>query len=95
MVCALASTYVFWTARIFWTARMEIVGQSAGESAFCGRQVFHNCAGLKLRLVDSSCRSDTAVFTGSVAVTRPFVSDVTLVFTWLISHMPTCPFAHR
>ena len=26
----------------------------------------------------SGCRSGTAVFTGSVAVTRPFVSDVTL-----------------
>ena len=29
--------------------------------------------------VNSCCRSCTAVFTGSVAVTRPFVSDVTLV----------------
>jgi len=28
--------------------------------------------------VNSCCRSGTAVFTGSVAVTRPFVSDVTL-----------------
>ena len=50
------------------------------ENDTCGRQVFHNCA-RKLRLVDSGCRSDTAVFTGSVAVTRPFVSDVTLTCT--------------
>ena len=28
--------------------------------------------------VNSCCRSGTAVFTGSVAVTRPFVSDVSL-----------------
>ena len=65
---------------MFWTARMEIVGQSAGESALCsssfrdgqlvkrivvcrmendtcGRQVFHNYAGVyrKLRLADSGC----------------------------------------
>ena len=67
VLCALDSTYVFWTARMFLTARMEIVGpgrrsertmqqiiesRAAGmENDTCGRQVFHTCA-RKLRLVD-------------------------------------------
>ena len=63
------------------TLQQFIQSRAAGmENDTCGRQVFHNCA-RKLRLVDSGCRSDTAVFTGSVAVTRPFVSDVTLTCT--------------
>ena len=63
------------------TLQQFIQSRAAGmENDTCGRQVFHNYADVcwKLRLVDSGCRSDTAVFTGSVAVTRPFVSDVTL-----------------
>ena len=40
-------------------------------------QVFIICA-LRLRL-GHCCRSGTAVFTESIAVSRPFVSDVSLV----------------
>ena len=64
------------------TLQQIIQRRAAGmENDTCGRQVFHNYADVcrKLRQVDSGCRSDTAVFTGSVAMTRPFVSDVTLV----------------
>ena len=67
------------------TLQQFIQSRATGmENDTCGRQVFHNCADVcrKLRLVDSGCRSDTAVFTGSVAVTRPFVSDVTLHVYW-------------
>ena len=52
------------------TLQQIIESRAAGmENDTCGRQVFHNYA-RKLRLVDSGCRSDTAVFTRSVAGQR-------------------------
>ena len=47
------------------------------ENETCSKHAFTICA-RGYAWVNSCCRSGTAVFTGSVAVTRPFVSDVSL-----------------
>ena len=83
-----------WTARMVWTARMEVVGPGRRSGRSLQPQIYswitgmenETCSNMCLPFaledyawVNSCCRSGTAVFTGSVDVTRPFVSDVSLL----------------